>query len=211
MNTTDLREQFGAWAPDYDASLRDAEWGFERYDEVLDRVAELAASPAGGKVLDLGVGTGNLALRFINAGATVCGLDISPEMLMCARSKLPSLQTVESDFRNLGAAGDHYDAIVSSYALHHISDQAKIGVLVDAQQRLTREGVIVVADYAFEHEEHRLRVRDQLIHSGRGDWWEEIATEHYADLSFIKQAIGATRDIQLERMTEFVWIMVLRR
>ena len=53
-------------------------------DEVADQVATLAG-PAG-TVLELGVGTGRLALPLADRGLAVTGLDASPSMLARIRA-----------------------------------------------------------------------------------------------------------------------------
>ena len=51
------------------------------------RVAELAASAGGGPVLELGVGTGRLALPLATRGLEVHGIDASPAMVERLRAK----------------------------------------------------------------------------------------------------------------------------
>ena len=61
---------------------------FDGYEEVLDRVAAAAHARPGMAVLDLGIGTGNLAARLVAQGCTVWGIDFSTEMLKRAHGKL---------------------------------------------------------------------------------------------------------------------------
>jgi SAM-dependent methyltransferase len=60
---------------------------------------------AGGRVLELGVGTGRLALPLAAAGLEVTGLDASPEMLERLRDKDPdgSVRTVTGDVGDAAA------------------------------------------------------------------------------------------------------------
>ncbi len=71
---------FGRTARDY-ARYRAGfpEWFF-------DRLAEHGIALSGRKALDLGTGTGLLARAMAQRGASVTGLDVSPEMLNAARS-----------------------------------------------------------------------------------------------------------------------------
>jgi len=55
--------------------------------EVADGVTTLVADAGGGPVLELGVGTGRLALPLAERGLDVTGLDDSPEMLGRLRAK----------------------------------------------------------------------------------------------------------------------------
>lgn len=68
----------------YDLGIRLLSLG--QIERVYDRVAQLAHGP---EVLDLGCGTGNVALRLARRGVHVIGVDLSPEMLDIARQKTP--------------------------------------------------------------------------------------------------------------------------
>ena len=60
---TDLfpAEEFDDLAESYDQSVTNTEdFPFTGYEDVLDKVVEIAASHPGMKILDLGIGTGNL-------------------------------------------------------------------------------------------------------------------------------------------------------
>jgi SAM-dependent methyltransferase len=68
---------------------------YERYSEVLDTVLQRARVGGGMRVLDIGTGTGNLALRCVAKGASVVGLDPSERMLAGARRKAESIPDVD--------------------------------------------------------------------------------------------------------------------
>src|SRR5438445_6124447 len=85
-------------------------------------------SAASIKVIDLGCGTGTVALGILRAfpNAYLTCLDLAENMIAMARTKLaayPHVRYVVGDFNDF--SGD-YDAVVSSLALHHLSsDDAK--------------------------------------------------------------------------------------
>ena len=66
----------------YGAAFADVydDW-YADVSDVPGTVATVSALAAGGPVLELGVGTGRLALPLVAAGVDVVGLDASPEML----------------------------------------------------------------------------------------------------------------------------------
>jgi len=82
-------------------------------------LVELLAPKAGERVLDLGCGPGDLTTTLHGAGATVVGLDASPEMIATARARAgasgPSF--VVGDGQSLSYDGE-FDAVFSNAALH---------------------------------------------------------------------------------------------
>jgi SAM-dependent methyltransferase len=73
----------GAVAERYDAAL--GEWGDPaRVAETADFLAELAG---GGAALELGIGTGRIALPLAERGVRVHGIDLSPDMVAQLRAK----------------------------------------------------------------------------------------------------------------------------
>jgi len=84
-------EDFDEWAEHYDQSVSNTQsFPFTGYEDVLDKVVEIAASHPGMKILDLGIGTGNLALRFDALGCEIWRTNFSPVMLEKARHILPT-------------------------------------------------------------------------------------------------------------------------
>ena len=82
---------FDDWAETYDVSVSIDQFPFYRYETFLDKVVALADAKPGLSVLDLGTGTGNLALRLASLGCDLWCTDFSAPMLEKARQKLPGL------------------------------------------------------------------------------------------------------------------------
>jgi trans-aconitate methyltransferase len=97
--------------------------------ELLDWLKPLP----GETVVDLGCGTGDLAARIIDAGATVIGIDADPAMIAAARERLGA----DVDLR-VGDAHDFsvdspVDAVVSNAALHWMPAPVEVlGCVSDA-------------------------------------------------------------------------------
>jgi len=170
----DRVDLFDRWATSYDASVRDASFPLAGYDDVLDAVVRLSGVEAGHRVLDIGVGTGNLARRVAASGCTLWGVDFSVEMLERARAKLPAAHLVRADLRDGWADGlpDRVDRIVSAYVFHEFPDAMKLRLLKDLGDHLSPNGRIVIGDVAFPDE----KSRDDCHEAWRAAWDED---EHY--------------------------------
>jgi putative AdoMet-dependent methyltransferase len=77
VSERDRSQLFDGWAERYDRSVQSATGLFEGYERVLDQVVWAAGACSGMRVLDLGVGTGNLARRFVALGCEVWGIAAS--------------------------------------------------------------------------------------------------------------------------------------
>jgi SAM-dependent methyltransferase len=114
----------------------------ERYESfVLEQVPARSE-----KVLEVGCGAGRLARLIAGRGASVLGIDASPEMIHLARerSKGPSrLDLVCGDFLSHPFGPVAFDAVVSVATLHHLDAHA---ALARMKSLLRPGGVLVIHD-----------------------------------------------------------------
>jgi ubiquinone/menaquinone biosynthesis C-methylase UbiE len=84
---TPTPQEFDDWAATLDQDVLEyaEKFPFIGYTLVLDEVVRQAAVQPGLPVLDLGIGTGNLAGRFLTMDCPVYGLDFSSKMLAAAQ------------------------------------------------------------------------------------------------------------------------------
>ena len=112
----------------------------------------LAAPQAGASVLDLGAGTGNLALRFAERGCKLWCADFSEAMLDKARRKLPGARFVQHDLRAAWPAelDRRFDHIVSAYVFHHFELKKKVKLCLElVSGHLIEDGNLIIADISF--------------------------------------------------------------
>ncbi|HEX3015351.1 MAG TPA: class I SAM-dependent methyltransferase [Desulfobacteria bacterium] len=92
--------------------------------DLRSRVLGLAA----GKVLEVGVGTGN-NLRYYPEGCEVTGIDLSPGMLAKAKAKVKEAKVavtlLEMDAQNLKFPDNHFDTVVATCVFCSVPDPLK--------------------------------------------------------------------------------------
>ncbi len=127
------------------ALAREREW--------KEELARQVGLQAGMRVLDLGCGTGTLALLLARScpGAEVVGLDADDGALALARRKAEreGLEVVLKRGRveSPPFAEGSFDRVVTSLLLHHLSTADKLQCLARARSLLRPKGSLHVADW----------------------------------------------------------------
>ena len=151
-------EGFDRWAEQYDGDTHASDDGntypFAGYRQTLHAVAErvLSSGAARPSVLDIGFGTGVLTRYLYEQGCRITGVDFSQSMLDAAQQKMPDARLIRHDFSGglpESVCRETYDRIISTYALHHLTDPEKAGFLNLLVSMLKPDGLLIVGDIAF--------------------------------------------------------------
>ncbi len=124
-----------------------------REDRFRRRLVELADLGAGDSVLDVGCGTGALALAAearVGTTGRVCGIDPSPEMVARARRKA-ARRGAHVRFENaaveaLPFADRTFDVVLSTLMLHHLTDEGRQDGLAEIARVLKPGGRFLAVD-----------------------------------------------------------------
>lgn len=122
-----------------------------------DLVAQ-ANITSGQRILDIGCGTGTLAvmLKRGHADVEVVGLDPDPKALRRAKTKASraglSLQFDQGFADELPYAEDSFDRVFSSFMLHHIDEQYQEKTLREVARVLKPGGSFHLLDFVVNHE-----------------------------------------------------------
>lgn len=163
---------FDPWAGTYDEDIQSqGVFPFDGYVRVLETIVTLAEPRAGMSVLDIGTGTGNLAIPFAERGCDLWCTDFSEAMLEKAREKLPQAHFVLADLRADWPIqlDRRFDRILSAYVFHHLELDAKVRVCRElVTQRLAPNGKLIIGDLSFPD----AGTMNEFAKSV-GDLWEE--------------------------------------
>jgi phosphatidylethanolamine/phosphatidyl-N-methylethanolamine N-methyltransferase len=135
MDTDGVANAYGRWAPVYDAI-------FGPVFRKGRQAAVVAAERIGGRILEVGVGTG-LSLPSYAASSQIVGIDISEPMLEKARQRVQrqGLKHVESvgwgDAENLDFPDQSFDVVVAQYVVTAIPNPERA---LDEFVRVVRPG-----------------------------------------------------------------------
>lgn len=151
-----------SWAFFYDLLVKGILLGKE--ENLRASIVDLAQLQPGEKVLDVGCGTGSLAITAkLKAGASVemYGRDAAPEMIARARQKAAKAG-VAIDFQAgvveaIDFPDGTFDVVLSSFMVHHLPGDLKAKAFAEIYRVLKPGGRLLVVD--FEPPPNRFLVR----------------------------------------------------
>jgi ubiquinone/menaquinone biosynthesis C-methylase UbiE len=139
------------WAPYYDFMVEVTSLG---HASMLRRMTvDNAQIQPGNSVLDVGCGTGEVALlaKTRTKAGKVYGIDPAPEMIAVARGKA-ARRKLEIDFRvgvieALPFPDASIDVVTSSLMMHHLPEDLKVRGLAEVYRVLKPGGRLLIADF----------------------------------------------------------------
>ncbi|MDE3154476.1 MAG: class I SAM-dependent methyltransferase [Acidobacteriota bacterium] len=165
-----VASHLGITLQNYDRQIRTL---IPHYDEMLDAAAS-AVPPGTRRLLDLGIGTGALSARCLRVArhAHVAGVDEDADILAMAKARLGRRATlIHGNF--VPAALPRTDAIVASFALHHVAARAtKQALYRRIAGSLVRRGMFVLADCC--------PARDPDLAAAQHAQWRAHLQAHYS-------------------------------
>lgn len=174
-----MTEFYSALAPLYDTKYSDPSIEYMRSVErsIIDRYAKRSHL----KIVDLGCGTGSLAVRLARRGHRVVGVDISPDMVSLAQHKASEAGVesftsfLEGDVQDLSTLPSDFGLAVSMFgALNHVMDlQATLKGVV---KKLQPGGLLI---FSVANRSNRYDI-EKARKQGQGQLesvWKKIRTE----------------------------------
>lgn len=146
----------------------------ERYDrarptyprELIDDLTPRI--PPGGRVLEIGPGTGQATLPLAERGFSIVAVELGSELAGVARAKLaqyPNVEIVNAAFEDWDPGRADFDAIVSFTAFHWIDPEVRYA---KSARLLRRDGLLAVVETA------------HVIVEGGDPFWIEVQEDYDA-------------------------------
>lgn len=200
------------WADDYDDDVRnEANPIRSGYGEMLEWVAGKVNKAGARSIVDLGSGTGNLT-KLLADGATITAVDTSSRMHEVARTKLKDhkIRFVEDDILAFVTERlEHCDAIVSTYAFHHLMPEEKQVALNAIILKLRPGGHVVIGDLMFENATAKEAVIRKLSASSQTDIVRDIKEEFFWDIEKdCKMLLANGLTLDTRQFSDLSWAIV---
>lgn len=131
---------------------------------LMELGAMLGLMPQGGRLLDMGCGTGWTSVMFAKRGYDVVGTDLVPEAIDAARQLkgkegLANLGFVVGDYESL-AFRDEFDVVVFFDCLHHALDE--VSALQSAWRALKPGGICITSEPGLGHARRSAAIMEEF-------------------------------------------------
>jgi len=167
-----------------------------------ERLVRLARLDPGQSVLDIGCGTGSLAIsakRRVGPSGRVEGIDASPEMIARARKKATKAG-VDVAFTNgvveaLPFPDGYFDAVLSTLMLHHLPRDARRQCARQMRRVLKPGGRVLAVDFGGETGNRKSLLEHFHRRHGRVDVRDIVQLLSEAGLEVVESGAVGVRDL----------------
>jgi ubiquinone/menaquinone biosynthesis C-methylase UbiE len=122
-----------------------------------------------GKLIDLGCGPGQTTKYLFGCGAKdVVGTDISPQMILVAKDRYPSLNFETADMLSLPYTAESFGAAVAFYSIVHFSYEEIATAFSEVKRILKRGGQFL---FSFHIGDHIIHLDNFLDHPVNIDFY----------------------------------------
>lgn len=158
------------------------------FQHLRDTILSQAQPCSRDRALDVGTGTGLLALPLAELVDWVWAIDISPAMIDCVSSRalaagLDNVQTAVVSATRLPLADGSIDVAVSNYCFHHLGRAGKRAAIDELHRVIRPGGRLVFADMMFAFRPSNRRDRSvitskirAMLRRGPGGLWRLLKT-----------------------------------
>jgi putative AdoMet-dependent methyltransferase len=185
------------------------------YRDVLAWVIREARIDSSSRVLELGSGTGNLSWLIDQCGELVC-VDLSEQMEAIARSKLghiPNRRFIKADILEVfDCERAPFDSIISTYAVHHLTDDEKRLLFSEVFIGLVPGGSAVFGDLMLQNQEEKVSKTQDYLTKGDAKTAQAIEEEFFWSIDAAKvNLMELGFQVETKRFSDLSWGLAARR
>ncbi len=177
-------KRFNKWAGSYDTGIASI-----FFKMCYGKIRPLLNFQDGMKLLDVGCGTGSLLKELSGSGKelNLYGIDLSPEMVNAARSKLKDkkhIELYEGSAADLPFQSNYFDYVVCMNSLHHHANPNQS--LVEMTRVLKPGGVTILMDSFVDSTVRKVLSRTAYV------FWKEGKVQYFKrqELQRIFRSLG---------------------
>jgi putative AdoMet-dependent methyltransferase len=203
-------------AANYDTDVRNASDPVRAaYQDVLGWVIKEARIHSSSRVLELGSGTGNLSCLITRCGELVC-VDVSEQMEAIARSKVAHITNRRFIKADILEAFDYqsapFDSIISTYAIHHLTDDEKHLLFERVFASLVPAGRAVFGDLMVQNQGEKVSKIHEYLAKGDAQTARAIEEEFFWLLDVaVRDLIELGFRVATNRFSDLSWGVVAIR
>jgi SAM-dependent methyltransferase len=172
---------------------------------------------SGGKILEIGVGTGRLFINALNQGADIYGLDISESMLEILYKKLQRDQHYRISQQNIinFSFNCKFDLIIAPFRviMHLLNIDEQIKAIDNVYNHLTSKGRFIFDAFVPDLNQLIKGINNQMDFEGEYDSGQKIRRFVSTFPDLINQTIQVSFHLEWEEKNELKyddWILPLR-
>jgi len=203
-------------ATDYDADVRNEKDPIRAaYHDVLAWVISEARIDSSSRVLELGSGTGNLSCLLDRSGELVC-VDLSERMEAIARSKsghLVNRRFIKADMLEvLDYERAPFDSVISTYAIHHLTDEEKRLLFAKIFTGLVPGGRAVFGDLMLQNQAEKASKIQEYLTKGDAKTAQAIDEEFFWSIDTARLDLNELGfQVETKRFSDLSWGVVARK
>ena len=180
-------------------------WAAGDYDAIAELTRDVGAAVAGAvpidagmRVLDVGTGTGSVAIAAAQAGAHVVGLDIAPEHFAAARRHAAdagvAVEWVEGDAESLPYPDESFDRVLTAFGT---TSATQHDVAASELIRVCRSGgEVVMANWC--PEALPARIETMLARHRSGDSPSPVSPSEWGTHGHVRRRLGGELVLAIE-------------
>ena len=203
-------------ATDYDADVRNEKDPIRAaYHDVLAWVISEARIDSSSRVLELGSGTGNLSCLLDRSGELVC-VDLSERMEAIARSKsghLVNRRFIKADILEVfDYERAPFDSVISTYAIHHLTDEEKRLLFAKIFTDLVPGGRAVFGDLMLQNQAEKASKIQEYLTKGDAKTAQAIDEEFFWSIDTARLDLNELGfQVETKRFSDLTWGVAARK